>query len=124
MFKEVYYFFARGNEYESIFEDDRRSNVHASSWDSRIIELKYFEGDLLSYYDELKRFSRFFLVLFDPVFGATSCSWKKIPEMIVTFDEYHSRFIKELDSGTSYLIPNLEDLLRQGDCGSELGVQF
>ena len=119
VFKEDYDFFARGNLYDSIFKDNRRESVHHSSWDGETIKLIKFEGNLEAYYIVLRRASWSLDVIFDSIFGAQPCDWKKIPMMVKLFDQYYKELVEQSENRITYHLPNVSNLVQTGDCGTE-----
>jgi len=113
IFKDGYGFFP---DYTRGPSDDRYSAVQTSRYTGRTIELKKFSGDRRAYIRQMSIISGFLESLHNPIFGARNCVWKQVPRIMMVLDRFNQS--RTADDPHLSQIPRIEDLVREGGCGS------
>ena len=116
IFKKGYYPDAKKNFWWGP-SDDRQyqyRKVHKSDWHMQTLKLEPFDGDWKRYSRTLTNFNVSFDSVFDVIFGAHQCDWKKIPRMVIALDK-HRQFLKErkLPKGG---LPLLNQMVKRKEC--------
>jgi hypothetical protein len=121
-FKEGYNFIGHANYIYRHRYDNRRKSLQNSEWDGETINLKDFEGELESYIQVLSGVSSSLNVVLEPIFGAKSCDWMKIPKTITVFEKYYIKIV-DAEIRTSLIVP-MDVLLKRSECNVNNKEEF